>query len=279
MTQFSFHTHSTFCDGKNEPEAYVIKAIELGMDALGFSSHAPLNDNIKWAMQEKDMANYITEINHLKEKYKDAIEIYLSLELDYIPEITESFHELKKSLDLDYTIGSVHMVKPIGEEDLWFLDGPDTNYAEGLQQLFEGDIKKAISAYYNQIIEMIVTQQPDVIGHVDKVKMNNKDRYFSESEDWYVELQNKTLDAIEQSGCIVEVNTRGKYKKKSQKLFPDDYFLNECVRRNIPLTISTDAHQPEELLKYFEDTRKYLKQIGVKELSVFHKGNWRKESI
>ena len=256
MTQFSFHTHSSFCDGKNEPEAYVTRAVELGMDTLGFSSHAPLKDGIKWAMQENDLAEYISEINRLKEKYKNDIELYLSLELDYIPGITKSFDELKGSLGLDYTIGSVHLVRANAKDELWFLDGPDTNYTKGLQQLFNGDIKEAIAAYYHQVIEMIETQKPDVIGHVDKVKMNNKGRYFSESEDWYVELQNQTLDALDRSGCIVEVNTRGVYKKKSEKLFPDDYFLQECLRRKIPITISTDAHQPEELLKYFEEYKK-----------------------
>ncbi|MCT4604398.1 MAG: histidinol-phosphatase [Marinifilum sp.] len=279
MAYFSYHTHSSFCDGKENPESYIQEGIKKGMKAIGFSSHAPLNSDIAWAMKASDVDAYVTEINRLKRQYKDEIEVYLSMEIDYIPGVTKSFSQWKKSADLDYTIGSVHLVKSGGHSDFWFLDGPDTNYSEGLETLFQGDIRKAVSAYYNQIIEMIKTQKPDVIGHIDKVKMNNKSQYFSEKEDWYIDLLNKSLDAVAESGTVVEVNTRGVYKKKSEKLFPDDYFLKECCNKKIPIMISSDAHHPNELLNCFDDTIKYLKQIGFEQVTVFHKGVWKKENI
>ena len=34
-----FHTHTTFCDGKNTPEEMVLAAIEKGMPRIGFSGH------------------------------------------------------------------------------------------------------------------------------------------------------------------------------------------------------------------------------------------------
>ncbi|NOU59209.1 histidinol-phosphatase [Marinifilum caeruleilacunae] len=279
MTYFSYHTHSSFCDGKENPEDYVKEGIKKGMRAIGFSSHAPLSVAVVWAMKASNLNAYIREINQLKEQYKDELDVYLSLELDYIPGISKDFSEWSRMAGLDYTIGSVHLVKAEKEDDFWFIDGPDTNYSEGLERLFQGDIQKAVSAYYHQVIEMIETQKPDVIGHIDKIKMNNKGRFFSEEEAWYVELLHKTLDAVEKSGSIVEVNTRGVYKKKSQKLFPGDYFLMECCKRGIPITISTDAHQPKELLEHFEECRKSLKQIGFEQITVFHKGEWIKESI
>ena len=39
MIKTNYHTHSTFCDGKNTPEEMVLKAIEDNFDILGFSSH------------------------------------------------------------------------------------------------------------------------------------------------------------------------------------------------------------------------------------------------
>lgn len=279
MKYFSYHTHSTYCDGKGDPEEYIKEGINLGMRAIGFSSHAPLNESVHWAMKSFNVQSYLDEVSRLKEEYKSDIEVYLSLELDYIPGITKSFTSWKDSAGLDYTIGSVHLVKGDSNDEFWFLDGPDTNYSEGIQKLFHDNVEKAVTAYYNQVIEMVETQKPDVLGHIDKVKMNNKGRFFEESEEWYLSLLNKTLDALEKSDCIVEVNTRGIYKKKSDKLFPDDYFLIECYKRDIPVTIGTDAHQPSELLSHFDETRKKLKQIGFKQVSVFHKGIWIKESI
>ena len=72
----NFHTHSTFCDGKNTPEENVISAIKKGFKILGFSSHStwpfPFGDSIK----KDEFEKYIQEINSLKQKYADQIEIF-----------------------------------------------------------------------------------------------------------------------------------------------------------------------------------------------------------
>jgi len=279
MDYFSFHTHSSFCDGKMSAEDYVLRAIQLGMHSLGFSSHAPMILDYVWAMKRSNLESYLHEISRLKEKYKSKINIYRSLEIDYIPGISKPFYNWKTDCQLDYTIGSVHLVKADSNSNFWFLDGPATNYSKGILELFDGDVKKAVSSYYHQVIDMINNEKPDVIGHVDKVKMNNKGQFFSENEVWYVDLLNETLGAIEKSDSIVEVNTRGLYKKKSNDLFPDSYFLEECFRRNISVTISSDAHHPDELISEFDFTREKLKGIGFEKVSVFEDEVWQEVKI
>ncbi len=279
MNYFSYHTHTIFCDGKNTAEEFVERAIELGLNAIGFSSHAPLAQNEPWSMPLQSLKEYTAEVEALKQKYRSKIQIYLSLEIDYIPEATKSFKELKKEAGLDYTIGSVHLVKAKSDSGFWFLDGPDTNYIHGIEVLFDGDVQKAVTAYYNQIIEMIETQKPDIVGHVDKVKMNNKGRFFSENEKWYVDLLDQTIKAIRNSGTIVEVNTRGIYKKKSDSFFPDSYFLRECKKYAVPVTISTDAHQLDELVSGFDSAVSLLKDIGFKSVRVFADGYWQDQSL
>ena len=73
----NFHTHSTFCDGKNTAEEMVIAALEKGFDALGFSGHCihPLNpefykpfDDI-WHMPSADISTYTKEIRRLQAEY------------------------------------------------------------------------------------------------------------------------------------------------------------------------------------------------------------------
>ena len=41
----NYHTHTTWCDGKDTPEAVVVAAIEKGFYAIGFSSHAMLPED------------------------------------------------------------------------------------------------------------------------------------------------------------------------------------------------------------------------------------------
>jgi histidinol-phosphatase (PHP family) len=279
MNYFSYHTHTQYCDGKSTTEELVLRAIELDLTAIGFSSHAPLPKKEVWSMASDMLENYIAEVQGLKQKYKSKIQIYLSLEIDYIPGVTRSFEDFKKESNLDYTIGSVHLVKAKSESEFWFLDGPDTNYIHGIEVLFDGDVQKAVTAYYNQLIEMIETQKPDVVGHVDKVKMNNMGCFFSEDEKWYVDLLDRIIEVIKNSDTIVEVNTRGIYKKKTNSFFPDAYFLKECKRKSIPVTISSDAHHVDELVLGFDSASKLLKAVGFESVRVFGDKGWFDQSL
>ena len=36
---YNYHTHTTFCDGKNTPQEIVEGAIQKRFDAIGFSGH------------------------------------------------------------------------------------------------------------------------------------------------------------------------------------------------------------------------------------------------
>ncbi len=272
MELFNLHTHSRFCDGKEEPEAYVKQAIKLGFHTLGFSSHAPVPFENNFSLKEEKMTEYFSTIRNLEDKYKDKINILLSMEIDFIPGITRDFSEFSKAGNLNYTIGGVHLVRNKEIEKLWFIDGSkQETYDDGLQKLFNGHIRKGVEAYYGQIREMVATQKPDIIAHLDKIKMHNKNRYFSEEESWYKDLVWKTLKYISsESNCIVEVNTRGLYKKRSETFFPSPAILEQVHHLKIPITLSSDAHQPQELDGYYNEALKLLKEIGFKELIYFH---------
>ncbi len=281
MADFNFHTHSYFCDGSDEPEEYVKSALALGFHSLGFSSHAPVPFRNSFAIESNSrLIEYCHRVRELQSNYAGKINLYLSLEIDFIPGLMPEFSELKEGCNLDYTVGSVHLVKKEGTDDLWFIDGPkDAVYDEGLRHSFNGDIRQGIKAYYRQINRMVETQEPDIIGHIDKVKMHNKGRYFSEDDKWYRDLVDETLDVISKSSSIIEVNTRGVYKKRSDSLFPGREVLKKVRALKIPITISSDAHKPGELNGYYPEARKLLKEIGFKELMVFNGEGWTPEAL
>ncbi len=279
MNYFNLHTHSNFCDGKEDPEAYVLQAIARGFHTLGFSSHAPVPFKNSFAIKdENELRNYCFRIRELKEKYRDRISIYLGLELDYIEGICGDFTGMKRKWGLDYTIGSVHLVRNNSAEGLWFIDGPRVeSYDEGLQKVFSGDVKRAISAYYEQVNTMIISQQPDILGHFDKIKMHNKERYFREDEPWYRDLVMDLLETISRAGVIVEVNTRGIYKKRCNDLYPGAWVLKEMKEMGIPITLSADAHHPSEIDSYYAEAVEILKGIGYKSVVCFNDRTWSEE--
>jgi histidinol-phosphatase (PHP family) len=275
-TLFNLHNHSHYCDGSSPPEEYILAAIKKGFHTLGFSSHAPVPFENSFAIKNEQMLlKYADEIRHLQAKYAEDLHVFLSLEIDYIPGITHSFQYFKDLAKLNYVIGGVHLIKNPQKQGLWFIDGPkQETYDDGLQRIFDNDIKKAVTTYWEQVREMIETQKPDMVAHLDKIKMHNRNRYFTEDEPWYVEQLDKTLDLIAKHKTIVEVNTRGLYKGRSDETFPGKMALHKIHQLEIPITLNSDAHKPEDLTGFLKEAREILKEIGFKNLKLFTSRGW-----
>jgi histidinol-phosphatase (PHP family) len=274
------HTHSLYSDGSSQPEEYIQQAITEGFHILGFTEHSPLPFENSFSFRKENKEEYITLMQNLKQKYSSQIAVYSGMEMDYIPGMSESFGKVKADYNLDYLIGSVHLVRPEDNEELWFTDGPNyETYDKGLNELFAGDIKKAVTTYYHQLNEMIETQQFDIIGHFDKIKMHNRDRFFREDEHWYQALVSETLQLIQDRDIIVEVNTRGIYKKRSETTYPGLDILKQMKTLRIPVMVNSDAHKPHELGLEFDYGFSLLKEAGIGEVVYFKGNGWGFESI
>ena len=276
---FNYHTHTRFSDGTGEPGIFVKQALDLGFDALGFSEHSPLPFENTFALGSSQLGEYGSTIRKLAEQHTGKIKIWLGMEMDYIPGHSEDFALFSAQCGLDYTIGSVHLVaSPSGE--LWFIDGPMPEiYDDGLTYLFGGDIRKAVTAYYRQVNRMIETQKPDIIGHMDKIKMHNRERYFREDEPWYNTLVSETLGLIAEAGTIVEVNTRGIYKKRSSTTYPGIKILKQLKKLGVRVTISSDAHNADELDGAFEIAHGFLGEAGIKEVAFYNGNGWEQTAL
>lgn len=279
MQLFNLHTHSIFSDGKSTPEDVVLEAINQGLKALGFSDHSPVPFENSFAIKNDEVQNYIDTINFLKEKYKDQIDIYCSMEMDFIPGIVKDFKKTKEELNLDYMIGSVHLVGN-DIDRLWFIDGSKVEtYDEGLFNYYDGDIKKGVRAFFHQYNEMIETEEFDIVGHFDKIKMHNRGRYFSENDKWYRDYLMETLTLIKEKSLIVEVNTRGIYKKRSDDFYPSAWLFPIMREMNIPVVISSDSHKAEELTLCFKEAEEALRASGYKETVCYADGAYKSVAL
>lgn len=273
MLKFNYHSHSRYCDGKSTLEEMAKSAIEKGLSYFGFSAHSPVPFDNDFGLQYSQTQNYLDEARSLKEKYKDKIKLFTSIEFDYIPKISEDIREKAEEYNLDYIISSVHLVD--SDNGLWFIDGSkQEKYDNGLRDCFGGDIRKAVKSFYYQTNEMIERVSPDIVGHFDKVKMHNKDRYFREDELWYKDLVMQTIEIMKENDSICEINTRGIYKGRSDDYYPIKAWIKELAKRNIRVTISTDAHKKDEVDMLFAECWNDLKELGHKEVWYFD-GEWK----
>ena len=294
MQNYNLHTHSVYSDGKSQTREIVEEAIRQGLTTLGFSEHSPLPFDNNFSVKSADMPRYVAEIAQLKEEFKDKIGIYCALEADYLTGVSEPFAVTKEKYHLDYLIGGVHLVvnpalrqaqgpkvvepvetPSINPDEIWFIDGPKWEvYDEGLQKLFNGDIHRAVRRFFEQSNEMIENEPFDIIAHFDKINMHNRDRYFHEDESWYRKLALETLDLIREKGLVMEINTRGIYKKRYNGFYPSPWLMEEACKMGVPAIISADAHHFSEISLEFEAAEETLKKAGYRSVVNFKDGQW-----
>lgn len=272
----NYHNHSNYCDGKATLREMVDFAVAHGFEELGFSGHSPLPYLNTFSIKQDRYLDYCNEVRALRDEYADRLKIHLGLEIDYVPGLCEDFRPLIETGGLEYTIGSVHLIpqpESIGyirshpteaADYLWMIDGAKyERYDEGLQWLFGGDIKRGVRAFFDQNNRMIESQRPTIVGHFDKIVMNNKDRYFHYDEKWFLDLVYETVQLIHETGCICEVNTRGIYKGRHYDFYPARQTLRHMNTLGIPVIVSTDAHLPEDLL-HTEGAYEFLEEIDYR---------------
>lgn len=276
----NLHTHSFYCDGKNSPEEMVLAAIGNNFNSLGFSTHGPVDEENDWNIKHEKIEEYIEVVSSLKEKYKDKIEIFLGMEMDYIPGI--GFTELCLSLmeRLDYYIGSVHYLSTFKNGVMWTVDYKIDELIRGIDESFQGNKRKAVEAYYEAVSEMAERFQPPIIGHLDLFNKNNKNNIlFDEREDWYGEAVGKCLDVIKNTSSVVEINTGGISRGYTREQYPSNLILKMIRERNIPIIVNSDAHSTEAIAYKFDDMYKLAASMGFEHLVYLTKNGWEKQKI
>lgn len=263
----NYHQHCNFCDGTDEPELYVTAALEQGVGSFGFSSHATVPFDVPWCIKPERFDEYIARIQRIKAENSTRLPIYVGMEIDFIPNAINP--TMPQFNALDYRIGSVHFLCPDPERYLFEVDGTSEAYRKGMSELFGGNARKAVELYFATTRDMVLHYPPDILGHCDKIKMNNTDNaFFSEEDTWYKAAVMETIEAIAQTKVIVEVNTRGLYKKKTASPYPSPWILREMKRQKIPIMLNSDAHHPREITGLFRQTVAMLMEIGYNELYV-----------
>ncbi len=261
----NYHTHSRYCDGEGEIVEYIEAAIAAGLDSYGVSSHAPVPVPVRdpWMMRLDDLPAYCAEVRRLRDAYRDRLPIFLALELDYLPGMDAFYRAQIFPHNFDYFVGSVHFVGTDEQGMPWEIDESAERFAAGLAGGWGGDVRRAFEEYFALQRQMVGTPGVAIVGHMDKMKMwNSGDRYFRETDAWYVAAVEETLRAFKAGGLIVELNTSG-LRKAIASPFPSPWVLARCRDLDIPITVTADTHTPADVAAGFPEADAILRDLGI----------------
>jgi len=268
-----FHVHTTGSDGELSPEQTAKKAIALGLPYICFTDHYPFppefesgfKDASRWTHFHNQ--EYYEEVQRLKKEFAGKIDICFGAEFNWLEKYQDwTLQEIKKR-PYDYALAAVHMV-PKGKNP-----NPVNWNEEIFQQAIDdyNGIQNLVREYYKQVRLLAQSGLFDCIAHLDIIKaLNDNNKFFSEKDDWYQQEVLQALDTIAESGICIEINTCGLrtfYPCKEQ--FPSFWILQEMNKRNIPITIGSDAHVKQHLGWGLDKAVELAKQAGYKHILRF----------
>lgn len=250
-----FHTHTTFCDGKNTPEEMVLAAIEKGMPRIGFSGHSYLRFGLDYCMQGGGEENYRKEVLRLKEKYKDKIKVYLGIEQDiFSPPVSEEY---------EYVIGSVHYL-PLGDEYIP-LDHSAQEMIDAADKYFGGDRTAFAEKYFELVSEVVEVTKADIIGHFDLItKFDEKSNVFDHSDPRYIAAWKKAVDKLLTYNIPFEVNTGAISRGYRSTPYPSPEILEYIYEKGGHVIMNGDTHAAVNLCCQFEKWAPEVEKIGFK---------------
>lgn len=264
----NLHTHSTFCDGKNTFEEMVTSAIEKGFDSIGFSGHATMidypvhstiPDYLRYWMTKEEIEIYKKEINHLKEKYKDKINILCGIE-----------YEIFSTADIsgyDYVIGAVHHI-PAGN-DFVDVDFSIEFTKHVINNYFDGDGMKYAKRYYEQMLKLADYPEIDIIAHFDLLtKFREQVKFFDDESKEYKNIALETLWELSKTGKFFEINTGAISRGYRATPYPAPFILREMKDLGCKIVITTDCHDKNFLDCHIKESKEFAKECGFREYYV-----------
>ena len=169
---YNFHSHTQFCDGRESMARMAGQALACGMKHYGFTPHSPIPLPSSCNMSALVVPDYVAEFQRLKELYAGRINLYLSMEIDYLGDRWGATNPYFDTIPLDYRLSSVHFVStPDGEREV-DVDGRPQNFRAKMAEHFDNDIHYVVDSFYARTLAMIEKGGFDILGHFDKIGFN-----------------------------------------------------------------------------------------------------------
>ena len=253
------HLHTSRCGhASGSVQDYVDAARAQGLTAICFTDHlsmpAPYPQH--YTMRADELAGYVAEVETAAHasRASGGPEVLLGIEADWLPATPDHAEDAIAPYDFDYVLGSVHF---LGD---WAFDDPD------LVARYDAWEPDALwDRYFEEVASAAGSGAFDAIAHPDLVKKFGS-RPSVDPRRWY----EQTAVALADAGCAIEVNTGG-LRKPVAEIYPALDLLKACRRLDVPATMGSDAHAPEEVGHGLDLARELLREAGYDSVVCFRK--------
>ncbi len=253
MRFVDYHVHSNFsCDGKSTLFEMCERAIDLGIEEIGFSDHMDFEPR-DWGFGFFNYEGYTSEINDVQEYFKDKLVIRKGVEVDYQHCFEDEVKEWLQDKKFDFIIGSVHYLNH-----------------EGIgHKLVKSKTSRTIyDVYFKEVYHSIESRLFNVIGHFDLVsRYIDNGRTTLKSFDYWGKV-NSVLGEIVKEDMYLEVNSKGLREAYMDTTPSKD--IVKCFIKNggTSLSIGSDAHSIQELGKGIKEIMDFLENSNGKKLKL-----------
>ncbi len=242
-----YHLHTPLCKhASGAPEEYARRAVERGIEEIGFSDHSPMPPGFdpEWRMSIGQYGDYVDMVRACRKAFPGLV-IRLGLEADYHPGTEGFVREILGRHEFDYVIGSVHF---LGD---WGFDNPEN------AGRFEGrDLHATYAEYYGLVAALARTGLYDIVGHPDVIK-----KFGHRPSRDYEPLERAALEAVAEAGMALDVNTSG-LRRPAREIYPSLRILRAARSMGIGITFGSDAHEPGRVGDAFADAAAHAKAAG-----------------
>ena len=248
-----FHVHSNNSFDSKESIINMCKAgILNGVTHLAFTEHLSFG-SFKKSAGYLDYNKYSSEIASAKDMFKGKLSISKGLELCEPHLSVDTYRNVLEPMHLDYVLGSVHNIGPIGLMDVALKHSAYDSY----------------NIFFNEVFEMACYGEFNVAAHLDLMT-----RYaFSIHGDYefntFQEQICKILKKLIQRGIGIEINTSG-LRKEFKNLHPKIEVLKLYKELGGEIiTIGSDAHIACQVGNGCKDSLALISDLGFKYVFTF----------
>ncbi|UED74997.1 histidinol phosphate phosphatase domain-containing protein [Brevibacillus sp. DP1.3A] len=233
-----------------EARPYFERYMELGDTDLGRLQRTWLDQ-----VCTESLSDFCVAIEAAKQRWSaSGVELRLGIEADYFIGGEAELESLLAGASWDYVIGSVHFLQG------WGFDNPETRH------LFEQhDLKQLYADFFHTVESMIRSNLFDFVAHLDNLKVFS----YRPEESELVPYYHRIATALTETDTATEINAGLYYRYPVQEMCPSPAFLDVLVAHGVPLTLSSDAHFPDDIGRYVAANLEILHSMGVTEIATF----------